>query len=501
LAQGTAQDPQAKATQLDIELTYSASTKQSSMQSFYNTFSPGGRSQAEDSPGVLVLSQTDVGGSLEEKKGQDDKGKFQGASDGEGKLQGASVASVTSNLWNTTMGGGISLLALPSAAQSGGLALFPVVVILVGIVAAYSADLLVLGSLKTRATDYTSFIRAGLGRGWSHLADLLIFAYLLGVNASLAEATKSAISPVLTIPVVICALLAVLYSLVMSLTLPNMDAIAPFSQAAFFLTLAFICYMSVESANDLSQHFQSAAVHWWPSSPMGFFNAVSQVTYAWLFHFNVLPIFDEMREPKRQGWFIALPLSIFICVFCFLAAGILSALTHPTSTQTVFVQYAAPMLGKILSFGFGVGFVISMPLYQWVGTRSLFSLCSACTPAHEVGEADTESLATLSETQPASQGLSLKVMQYVFAALTFLFIMLVKKLDNVITLISAVSAVPMMFILPPLAWASIRNAEKAVLTQRAEEPFLHSVPVAYAVATLGTILWMGCLYSLGELHW
>jgi amino acid permease len=450
------------------------------MQSLYSTFLSSGQS---DKPAESLL----------ERNGDPDKSDAvkRGAS---GKFEGASVASVASNLWNTIMGGGISLLALPTAAQSGGLVVFPIIMIVCGITAAYSADLLVLGCSRTKATGYNLFIRASLGNRWSYICDVLLFFFLLGTCASMSEAVAGALAPIIgTTSILLCSAISVIVSLVISLILPNLDALSPISQTAFWLTVVFLIYVAVDSGLVLSELPRAAQVPYFPSSWMGFFNSVSQISYSWLCHFNVLPIYHEMREPKREGWVIAMPLAILASVSCFLLAGMFSLVTHPTSNQTVFEMYAGNAFGKLLSFCFGLAFVFTLPLYQWVGSRSGLSLASIFMAPAEGDEADTESLIAADGPETdQTDSRSLQVMHFVWAALTFLFIALVTNLDNVITIISAIAAVPIMFIMPPLAWAYIGREET-------DRGIIHSVPVAYAVTAFGFVLWVGCLYSLQSL--
>jgi amino acid permease len=449
------------------------------MQAVYNTFSPFGR-PADDKPAEALL----------EKSGKD--GKVRQVSQ---QYEGATVVSAASNLWNTILGGGISLLALPTAAQNGGLVVFPILIIVCGCFATYSADLLVLGCQRTDTMGYNSFMGASLGKWWTYIADTLQFFFLLGTNASLCEGMVTAVSPLLgNVPILICSAIAVIVSLVMSLILPHLDAMAPFSQAAFWLCLVFIFYVIVESSVELSKLTQIPHVPYWPSSVMGFFNAVSQVTYSWVLHFNVVPIYHEMREPKREGWIFALPMAITASAACFLLAGMFSLLTYPTSGASIFVQYSGSVFGKLLSFLFGLTFVFSMPLYQWVGARSALSLCSICTTTNGQA-ADTENLIEANGNAAVRQkSTSLRIMHFVWAALTFLFVALVKNLDNVITMISAIAAVPIMVFLPPLAWAYIGPEDT-------DRGIIHSVPFAWAMFIVGIILWVGCVYSLSSLTW
>jgi len=416
--------------------------------------------------------------------------------------KGASVASGTANLWNTIMAGGITLVQAAFAAHSSGLVLFPIIVLVSGVMTMYTCDLLVLGSLRTNTTGYASFIKKGLGPAWGYVADFCVFTYELGACVTLAEATVAAIHPFFIVQLEVGALFAVVVSLVMSLSLPNLDSLASFSQAAFLLSLVFLCYMAVESSVALSSNVHAATVHvhaatvpWWPSSAMGVCNGISMMCTSWLCHYNVVPLFDEMREPKRQGWKFVMPLALTACTLCFLTAGILSVLMYPTSTQTVLEQFAVSTFGKFLSVCFGVAFVISMPLYQYVGSRSLISLSGMFGLVSKSDETDSESLTEAGATQPASQDSLLKVAHCAWAALTLLCVVLVKQLDNVVTITGAVLAVPIMLILPPLAWASLDTNEG----QEEQQSFITSASFARLVTVFGALLWILCMYSLTSL--
>jgi amino acid permease len=443
------------------------------MQTTYDTFSAAG--------GNSLRTKCLEDGQIERVKGQQ-------------PLAQASVLSVASNLWNTIMGGGISLIALPAAAQSSGLALFPFLVILLSGLTAYVCDLLVVGCEKTGAHDYTSLIGRALGPSWMVFVDICMFLFLLGTCASLLEASITCILPIVAGSFATWSVVGTAITLGIICTASSLDAIAPLSQFAFVLVIVFICFVVYASSTTMSHTLPPVPITWWPASVMGFFNSISLLTFSFICMYNVLPIYSEMREPKRQGWLLSLPLAMVACTTFFLMAGIFPAIAHPGNGNSIIVQYATCPFGQILSFLFGVSFIVSIPLYQWIGTRAGLTLGNAIFRQIPFMRFEESALREGGERDAAGHedwhGLPLQLGYFAFAAVTLVVTLLVDNVDFLITVTTAVSAVPVMFIVPPLAWA-------ALLRQgHLGDSCMHGFPLACFVVALGIAVWCGCLYSL-----
>jgi len=407
----------------------------------------------------------------------------------ENSEEGATAGSAFVNTWNSILAGGSGMLALPSACQLCGLYIFPIVLILLMLLNIYTADLLAVGHCKSGTHDFQAFVGHALGPRWVVIMDVLLFLFCFGGCTSILEGAVDSALPLLQGSATLYMFVGAGIAASISLMMHNLDSLAPISTFSFFLILIFVCAMVWESGTALSHSSWSAPLPLWPSSFANLFNGTSIICFAWVFQYNVIPIFTELRAPQRQTWLWSMPPAVIVCGLWFLLCGVLPTLTYPSSSLSLFAMYAHSTFGKVVSFLFCINFIIMIPLVAWVGSIALLNLVTTFCGLYDTAKSsDTNSLP---ESGDPPRYLVQRAI-VAFYALMVVAALCVPNLNMAISITSTMSGIPIMCVMPPLAFASV------LLSPGEGESchWVHSFRLACVATIVGLLLWACCIYIL-----
>lgn len=292
----------------------------------------------------------------------DDTHKSDGHDDGK-KVTNASVPSSVFNLANTIIGA--STLAMPSVCASGGVLLFIALILLFAVLSHFSIKLLIrsvdiVSARGVKEISYNTLGREAYGKygDWAVSASIIIqqfgacIAYILIISEVLV--------PVLTsntdwnIPAKLIIVFAVIFPLCM---LKSMDSLKFTSLLALFFIVSFIISVVAYSLSHLTPSTtpdpqsknldhpkmldnDGGAVTLFAIGA-NFLAHASTAVFAFVCHFNVFPIYSELKQRDEKTMTRVSLLSIVICAAAYIVVG--------TFGYLAFLEGAAENGGDLLN--------------------------------------------------------------------------------------------------------------------------------------------------------
>jgi len=295
------------------------------------------------------------------------------------KTQDASAKSALFNLVNNIIGGGV--LALPFAFYCTGLILGIILLIIVGVLSAYSAQLLLQASRPVADKTFTGVMRATLGDKGAVISDLAMVIFIFGALTGYMIIIGDVLSPFIDFLPGALSYRGAIAGLVTVLVLTPLCLLYRVDSLKYTSVMALVCiaYMVIVIIIRSSQQIVDDGVddddlrlfHF----AFSIFQAIPIMSFAFTFHPNLFPIFTEMENPNRTRMYRVVRVGMTICGIAYLAVGIFGYLSFLSDVEgNIFNNYDDDVVVDIAKVALGILIMFSYPLLHYPGRVALDSV-------------------------------------------------------------------------------------------------------------------------------
>lgn len=391
----------------------------------------------------------------------------------------ASVSGSVFNLSNTMLGGGISLIALPTALREAGVAGFSLIVLLSACFTQMSVQQLADAATATAADagdsgDYGTVAAAALGHSGQTLVELFVLLNNFGaciallntfgdvVPGEIAATNPSGVPAVLARRDVLILVSTALLVLPPTVLVRRIETLRFVSMAALMVCLGFVGFMVVVATES-----PRVPATFWSGEPAGvlqLLDALSIVSFSFTCHFNVVPLMHALAHPKRDFPGV-IRASTFTSAGAYWVVGILGAAAHPDSSAgDILSDYSHHNGAVFFRTALATVIFLSFPLFAFEGAVTLQVLVLDPLTKHSLGGPVRGVLAAV-----------------LFTAGVTAVAVAVPDTSLVISFVGAALSIPIMYVFPPLLYLKVNAGPKRVA----------------AVVTLmgGVTICLGCIAS------
>ena len=311
---------------------------------------------------------------------------------------------------------------------------------------------------------------------------------------------------------VLVLLLAVpLLPVMVSIT--RIERLQSLSLAALVLDLLFVGFIVVQFGKHGAE---AGSGHYWtdgPSSAVGMLNAIAIISLSFTCHFNIIPIWVGLKQPKAITAVITW--STVANTFLYAAVGLIAFFAHPTRvSDDILDDYAGFEGVDVFRVFVVVAMVITFPLIGFEGQHAFQALALGGTCGRDAALCSSSSSSSSSSngaSRRAGRAADPTYMtprtKHVIACTVYTMLAItvaaaVSDTGAMIALVGAACGIPIMYILPPLLYLkAASNATHAPPSmqppseamQKAARPAARKG--AAALLVLGVLVCIACIVS------
>lgn len=295
----------------------------------------------------------------------------------------ASMPSSIFNLSNTILGA--STLAIAFACRELGVAVFVPLLIVFGLLANFSIQLLTRSLVFSDRETYGDIGYEAMGRFGEMLALCCVVVQQLGACIAYVDVIGDVLDPIVANidhPIFdgrvfwqIATVVIVIFPLCM---LKKMDSLKFSSLVAVFLIFIFAVVVTIDgvaSANkdDLFTEFSTKAIRMFPDDALGALRVVPVVCFAFVCHMNVFPIYQELKDRSIGRMDTVGSFAVLICFVVYAMAGIMGyvgfkdevcddLLDTYNESQVIENSLVPGVVVHIVQIGIGIALIFSFPV-------------------------------------------------------------------------------------------------------------------------------------------